>query len=283
MQNISTWLWFENQAEEAVEYYAKVFKNVKTGFTLKGPSITDGKEIVISMEFSIGDAKFGALNQNTGETFTPANSFTVNCETEDEIKALWAELSGNERIMMPLETYPFSEMFGWCADKYGVSWQLNLTKTPQKITPHLMFINKNYHHAEEAINFYASIFENAKIDNIMKEDNGDVMMSHLTLADFELTINENDYDHQFNFTDATSYVVVCDTQAELDKTWDALISDGGTPGVCFWLNDKYGVTWQVVPRELDKWLGGPKGSEVADAMFTMTRPVIKDLRAIANE
>ena len=96
-----------------------------------------GKPIgsVMTVSFQLAGQNFIAINGGPNITFTPAISFFVSCETRQELDELWKSLSNGSTVLMELGKYPFSEKFGWLEDKYGISWQLNLTTRPQKIAP----------------------------------------------------------------------------------------------------------------------------------------------------
>src|SRR6187397_2941521 len=128
-----------------------------------------------------------------------------------------------------------------------------MSKTIQKITPFLWFES----HAEEAVNFYLSIFKNSRIVNTTQygdgapQPKGSVMTISFELEGQKfMAINGGPY---VKFNDAISFVVNCDTQAEIDEFWKRL-TDGGQEVQCGWLKDKYGVTWQIVPSILGELL-----------------------------
>lgn len=154
----------------------------------------------------------------------------------------------------------------------------------QKITPFLWFNTQ----AEEAANFYVSVFKNSKITAMNRYDEngakasgmpvGSVMVASFELDGQQFTaLNGGEF---FKFSGAISFVVNCENQEEVDYYWEKL-SDGGEKGQCGWINhDKFGITWQVVPTVLDKLLADPdpiKSSNVMKAMLGMTKIVIKDL------
>ena len=143
----------------------------------------------------------------------------------------------------------------------------------KKITPFLWFD----HQAEEAANFYASIFKNSNVTSVNKVD-GRVMTVNFEL-DGQPFIGLNGGPH-FKFTEATSFFVDCDTQDEVDMFWNKL-SEGGEKSQCGWLKDKYGLSWQIVPRTLTRLLGDRdplKSKAVLDAMLKMQKIVIADLQ-----
>ena len=157
----------------------------------------------------------------------------------------------------------------------------------QKITPFLWFD----HQAEEAAKFYTSVFKNSKIGRILRYDeeaakvseSGRPVGSVLTI-EFELedqkfvTLNGGP---QFKFNESISFVVSCETQAEVDYFWKKLTADGGEESACGWLNDKFGVSWQVTPTVLIDMLhdkDSEKAERVMKAMLQMKKIDIKTLK-----
>jgi predicted 3-demethylubiquinone-9 3-methyltransferase (glyoxalase superfamily) len=120
----------------------------------------------------------------------------------------------------------------------------------QKITPFLWFDTQ----AEEAANLYVSVFKDATLLSVARYSDagpgpkGSAMTVHFTLFGQEfIALNGGPHD---TFNESVSFLVHCDTQEEVDHYWDRLIADGGAPSQCGWLKDKYGVSWQIVPRVL---------------------------------
>src|SRR4051794_19303388 len=127
MQKIVPFLWFNDQAEEAVNFYTSLFKNSKIGeLTRFGDDVPGPKGKVLTVSFQLAGQEFMALNGGPEFSFTPAVSFFVSCQTPEEVDGLWEKLSTGGTVLMELNQYPFSEKFGWVMDPYGVSWQLNL-------------------------------------------------------------------------------------------------------------------------------------------------------------
>jgi predicted 3-demethylubiquinone-9 3-methyltransferase (glyoxalase superfamily) len=139
----------------------------------------------------------------------------------------------------------------------------------KKITPFLMFDNN----ADEAMEFYVSIFKNSKIiDHGTFEIDGQEF----------LVFNGGPY---FKFSEGISLFINCDTQQEVDELWEKL-SVGGGKSQCGWVKDKFGVSWQVVPSVLRKMLNDPdpvKSKRVMDAMLRMNKIIIKDLEKAYNQ
>jgi predicted 3-demethylubiquinone-9 3-methyltransferase (glyoxalase superfamily) len=142
------------------------------------------------------------------------------------------------------------------------------------ITPFLWYDTQ----AEEAMNLYASIFKNSKVISVNRA-NGKVMSVQAELEGQRFTaLNGGPL---FKFTEATSFFVGCETQAEVDELWDKLIADGGAPGQCGWLKDKFGLSWQVVPNVLLQMLNDndpAKSTAVMNAMLKMRKLDIKGLQ-----
>jgi predicted 3-demethylubiquinone-9 3-methyltransferase (glyoxalase superfamily) len=144
----------------------------------------------------------------------------------------------------------------------------------QKITPFLWFDGK----AEEAMNFYVSIFGNAKVGKLMKGPDGSVMGVTFQLEGQQFSALNGG--PQFNFTPAISLFVDCKTQQEVDRLWSQL-SEGGEKSRCGWLKDKYGLSWQIIPSVLGKLLqdkNREKAGRVMQAMMQMDKIDIKRLK-----
>src|SRR6266496_5994397 len=126
-----------------------------------------------------------------------------------------------------------------------------MTTIAQKITPFLWFDNQ----AEEAMNFYVSIFKNSKVESVSRGPDGKAFSVSFKLEDQEfMALNAGP---EFKFTEAISFFVSCKTQAEVDELWAKLTADGGEESRCGWLKDKYGLSWQIIPTALGKMLNDP--------------------------
>ena len=144
----------------------------------------------------------------------------------------------------------------------------------KKITPFLWFDDQ----AEEAMNFYVSIFKNSKILSVSPGPNGKAFTVSFELDGQEITALNGG--PEFKFTEAISFFVNCETQAEVDELWEKLLA-GGEESQCGWLKDKYGLSWQIVPTALGRLLGDPdptKAQRVMQAMLKMRKIDIKMLQ-----
>ena len=155
----------------------------------------------------------------------------------------------------------------------------------KKITPFLWFDGQ----AEEAMNHYVSIFKSAKIGNVSRWGKaGPGVEGTVMSATFELEGQEFfalNGGPNFKFTPAISFFITCETQEEVDNFWNKL-SDGGRTDRCGWLQDKFGLSWQVVPSVLNKYLQDPdktKAARVMQAMMTMEKLEIAGLQAAYNQ
>jgi predicted 3-demethylubiquinone-9 3-methyltransferase (glyoxalase superfamily) len=150
----------------------------------------------------------------------------------------------------------------------------------QKISPFLWFDDQ----AEEAMNFYVSVFKNSKVGNVTRYgDAGPGPKGSVMTASFELegqpftALNGGPH---FKFTEAVSFFVSCETQAEVDELWDKL-SEGGQTQQCGWLKDKFGLSWQIIPVALMELMNDPdpeKSRRVMESMLQMTKIDIAKLR-----
>jgi predicted 3-demethylubiquinone-9 3-methyltransferase (glyoxalase superfamily) len=129
MQQVTTLLMFTGRAEEAMSLYTSLFKRSKIiSVTRYGANEAGAEGTVQHATFTLNDQEFMCIDSNVEHafTFTPSISLYVRCQTEDEIERVFATLSQDGQVFMPLDQYPFSKKFGWLSDRFGVSWQLSL-------------------------------------------------------------------------------------------------------------------------------------------------------------
>ncbi|MBI4302864.1 MAG: VOC family protein [Chloroflexi bacterium] len=293
MQKITPHLWFDNQAEEAVNFYISIFKNSKlvniTRYGEAGAEVSGRpKGTVMTLAFQLDGQEFMALNGGPIFKFTPAVSFFVNCKHPQELDELWRRLADGGTVLMELDKYPFAEKYGWLQDKYGLSWQLVLASRTQKITPFLLFVGEQHGKAEEAMNRYVSIFPDSHIATIERygkgeqDPEGTVKYAEFSLNGQEFIAMESAMEHQFTFNEAISFVVSCETQKEVDYYWEKL-SEGGDEKAqqCGWLKDNYGLSWQIVPTILGEMLqdeDAKKTERVMKALLQMKKLDIETLK-----
>lgn len=292
MQKITTHLWFDKEAKEAAEFYVSLFKDSKIKDTTVLKNTPSGSVDIVTIELS--GQGFTLLSAGPLFKFTPAISFLVACETKEETDALWEELSKGGAALMPLGEYPFSERYGWTQDRYGLSWQIMFMggqEVKQKITPTLMFVGDVCGKAEEAIHFYGSVFHDSKVGAAMRYSAGQEPDKEGTLAHASFTLEGQEFaamdsarEHKFNFNEAISFLVHCETQEEIDTYWEKL---SAVPAAeqCGWLKDKYGVSWQIIPTAMDEMFKNKdpeKLARVTEAFLKMKKFNIAELKKAAE-
>jgi predicted 3-demethylubiquinone-9 3-methyltransferase (glyoxalase superfamily) len=152
-----------------------------------------------------------------------------------------------------------------------------------KIAPCLWFDGK----AEEAANFYVTLLPDSRIDKITRAPSdypagkaGSVLTVDFTLAGQQfIGLNGGP---EFQFNEAVSFTINCEDQAEVDRLWSALTADGGAPVQCSWLKDRYGLSWQIVPKILPRLLSDPdrdKARRVMEAMMKMVKIDVAEIQA----
>lgn len=281
MQKITSHLWFDKEAKEAATFYTSVFKDahITSENTLHNTPSGDVDVLTIDLlghEFTLISA--GPLFK-----FTPAVSFLVACNTKEEVDELWKKFSEGGTALMELATYPFSEKYGWVQDKYGLSWQVMFMgdeSIKQRIIPTMMFVGDVCGKAEEAINFYTSVFHNTKIGDSMRYGKDEKPDKEGTIKHIAFTLEGQDFAamdsarrHNFSFNEAISFIVKCNTQEEIDYYWEKL-SAVPESEQCGWLKDKYGFSWQIVPTVMDQMFKDKdeeKLARVTDAFLKMKK------------
>ncbi len=270
MQKITSHLWFDKEAREAAEFYISIFKDSEIKNTTTLHNTPSGSVDVVTIE--LYGQQFTLISAGPLFKFNPSVSFLVACNTKEEVDALWENLSEGGSALMELGEYPFSEKYGWVQDKYGLSWQVMFMgdrKIKQRIIPTLMFVGDVCGRAEEAINFYSSVFHNAKVGDILRYNKGEepdkpgtIKHAAFTLEGQEFAAMDSAREHNFTFNEAISFMVHCHTQEEIDYYWGKL-SANPKAEQCGWLKDKYGLSWQIVPTIMDEMLKDKDSKKIA--------------------
>ena len=270
MHKITPHLWFDKEAVEAAEFYASTFPDSQVTDVRVLHDTPSGDTDVVS--FELWGQPFMAISAGPLFTFNPSVSFLVACATTAEVDRLWGPLSDGGTPLMPLDSYPFSERYGWVQDKYGLSWQISHAgeeAITQRITPTLMFVGEVCGKAEEAVAYYTSLFPDSKVGYVLRygageEPDAEGMIRHagFWLAGQEFAAMDSARDHDFGFNEAISFMVGCDTQEEIDHYWDSL-SAVPEAEQCGWLKDRYGLAWQVLPSSMDTMLRTGTPDQVA--------------------
>lgn len=277
MQKIAPHLWFDTQAKEAVEYYCSIFPNSKiTSSVVLRDTPSGDTDFLI---FSLDGYDMMAISAGPYFKINPSISFILNFDPSQDAKAqahleeLWGRLVEEGEALMPLQEYPFSKLYGWVKDRFGVTWQLMLTNPEGEprpfITPALMFASDNTGKAEEAIKFYQSVFRGAKPGTMARypeatgpAKKGDVMFADFMLENQWFSAMDSGVEQSFTFNEAISLLINCDTQEEIDYYWEKL-SVVPEAEQCGWLKDKYGLSWQVSPSALNDMMRDGTPEQIA--------------------
>ncbi|HJU74613.1 MAG TPA: VOC family protein, partial [Gemmatimonadaceae bacterium] len=236
-------LWFDDNAVEAAKFYGSVFpeSHVDSVTPLPADSPSGPVGSVDIVEFELFRQPFMAINAGPLFQFNPSISFMVNFdplffgppasrekEARKKIDEVWEKLSADGKALMPIGKYPFSERYGWVQDKYGLSWQLILTKPEggdprPPVVPSLMFTEENSGKAAEAVDFYLSVFRNSKRGVLFRygpnqppDKEGTVMFSDFMLENQWFAAMDSAQPHGFVFNEAISLMVNCEDQNDID-------------------------------------------------------------------
>ena len=296
MLPIKPHIWFDqDKAKEAAEFYAALLPNSAVNYASHFSMPGGGQCEVV--EFKLAGQQFlGISAPYPGLKINPSISFFINFapshdpDAAKHIDEVWSKLTDGGTIMMPLDRYDFSERYGWLGDKYGISWQLILTKPEGEerpvIVPSLMYTGDMAGKANEALDFYCSVFRDGKrgITAPRPQDMGPDKAGTLMYADFQvdstwMAAMDSAHQHGFTFNDAVSLLISCDTQEEIDYLWSALTA-GGQPGQCGWLKDKYGVSWQVTSKVMQDAMKNGSPEQIARVTGTFMTMQKVDVAAI---
>lgn len=291
MQKLIPFLWFDKEARQAAEFYQNCFGDVDITSSYTISDTPSGEVEVISLK--IFDFEFQFMSAGPEFKLNPSVSYHIACTSPEEVDTIWDKLSVGGKVLMELGSYPFSPRYGWVEDKFGVSWQIICVtdkKGKQRVTPVLMFVGENCGKAEEAVNFYSSIFKNSSVepfyrytDNQAPDKAGSVKYVSFVLENITFGAMDSALDHKFAFNEATSFLINCQDQKELDYYWYALSADI-TAEQCGWLKDKYGLSWQVAPYDIEKYMNGSKEqlAKLYKVLFEMKKLDIAELDRAYN-
>ena len=288
MQKIVPSLWFDQEALEAARFYTSLFEHSQLNWVTVIKDTPSGDSEQLS--FTLEGLEFFAISAGPIFTLNPSVSFSVYCQTIEEVDRLWEALREDGTVLMELGTYPFNERFGWLNDKYGLSWQLMYVTEPteQKIYPSLLFVGDQYRKVDEALAFYADVFANTAVGEVYRygtneggEDPEAVMFSSIRLEGTSFLLSESSLEHNFSFNESISFIVYCEDQAEIDYYWEKM-SAVPEAEQCGWLKDQFGVSWQITPREMDEMMKSDDEAAKARAVASFLPMKKLDIQAIRD-
>lgn len=302
-QKITPCLWFDANCEEAVAFYTDVFPNSQITHLQRYPEGMDGPMAamagkVLTAVFELDGYAFQALDGGPQFTLNPSISLMLNFDpsvdpdARGNLETLWAHLSEGGQTLMELGEYPWSPLYGWTQDRFGVSWQLILSDAEGEprpfIMPAMLFVGDVCGKAAEALRTYVDLFADSRLGMIvnyppgMEPESADsTMFGEACLAGQWFTAMDSAADHKFGFNEAFSLSIECETQEEVDHFFDAL-SAVPEAEQCGWLKDRFGLSWQVVPRQLGEFMTDPdpeRTGRVMNAFMSMKKFDIAALQA----
>lgn len=299
MQKIIPNIWLNDTAKQLADHYQKIFDNfslLRTAYYPDAGQAIHGHQAgdVLTMEFAIDGFRFIALNGGPSFSPNPSISFSYFCDSAEQVDQLHHKLAEGGQILMELDSYDFAPRYSWLNDKFNVSWQI--IQAPKlngyTIVPHLSFVQHQAGHAEQAIDFYTSVFPDSAIGQLHRygpnqigESDHNLSHADFVVLDQPLTAMDSSQDHQFNFSEGISLMVTCQDQAEIDKLWADLSADPQVEA-CGWLKDKYGLSWQISPIQLDEMLhqGTPdQVKAVTEAFLAMKKFDIAKLQQVYDQ
>lgn len=281
-------LWFDTQAAEAADFYLNAFENSRRLGRTSLRGTPSGEVDVHTLE--IEDLHLMLISAGPAFRINPAVSFMVSLPTREAVRSLWDALSEGGQALMPLDRYDFSEYYGWIEDRFGVSWQIMHTgdrPIRTRIRPTLMFAGPKAGRAEEAVRFYGSVFGDSDIGMLSRygenapPPNTPEMLnySEFVLGGQGFAAMDSAYTHDFDFNEAVSILVNCDTQEEIDRLTDELSADPEAEQ-CGWVRDRFGVSWQLSPTALSEWMHDADPEAVARLTQALLRMKRLDIAAL---
>ncbi|WP_285727962.1 VOC family protein [Psychromicrobium xiongbiense] len=308
-QRIVANIWCNRTAEEAGAFYAGIFPRASSRVTARYP--TEGlldfqREFAgepLTVEVDLDGYRISLINAGSEFRPNPAISFLLNADplrfggdeaaARDWIHQTWTLLAEGGTALMALGEYPQSPLYGWVEDRYGVSWQLMLTAPTgvpaPAIIPVLVFGGPVQNSAREAIDLYTGLIPDSALGRIveypavggpavddLETDGtgaaGSVMFADFFLAGQAFAAMDSRVAQDFTFTPGLSLQIDCGSQDEIDHLWEAL-STVPEAEQCGWLVDPFGVSWQVVPANMDELMERP---DAFQHMMAMKKLVIAD-------
>ncbi|MGO1399357.1 MAG: VOC family protein [Brevibacterium yomogidense] len=280
-------IWHDRTAVEASAFYTSAFREARE--TARSHYPTEGLQDfqksfageVVTIDLEIHGRPLALINADDTFRPNPSAGFMLHFSPQiaDDPHAYLDEvhdrLAVGATTLMPLDEYPFSARYAWIEDRYGVSWQLFLTEqdAPARpfLVPALMFCGTAQNRAAEAVAAYTSLYPGSEVGTVATypEQTGPAAAGSTMYSDFRLgpgsddpradewlTAMDSGVEQPFTFTEGFSLMVRADGQDDLDRLWSVLSTDPSAEQ-CGWCRDEFGVSWQVVPRDLEDLMARP--------------------------
>lgn len=287
-QKITPSLWFDNNAEEAMNFYCEIFPNSSVNHVERYPDESldehfrgmSGK--VINGQFTLWDMQFSCIDGGPAFALNPSISLFVVFDTAEEVDAAWGKLIDGGEALMEINSYPWAKRYGWLRDKFGLTWQLSCgdnDMTGRRIRPMLTFTQEYAGKAQAAMEYYASLFPDSGVDmSVHYEENEGDDPAYLKHAVFHLAgqgflAMDSGANHEFVCNEALSFVVPCKDQEEIDRYWERLSAHPENEQ-CGWCKDQFGVSWQIIPADMGSLMQSPGAMQ---RMMSMKKLVISEL------
>lgn len=301
MQKIVPCLWFDQNCEEAMNFYVSSFPDSKLLDVMYYPEQAKGEHLqgmdgkVLNGIFELGGQRFFALDGGPTFKFNQSISFLLHfnpaqdAQAANKLQALWNKLIEGGEALINIGEHPFSKKYGWLKDKFGVTWQLILMNPDDEARPFampdLLFNGPRANQANAAIEFYTSVYPDARVmqnvpypadSGLAKK--GSVMYGDFMLGDSAFAVMDAPAEMDVPFNEAISFMVNCDDQAEIDYYWEKL---SAVPAAeqCGWVKDKFGISWQIIPKNMGELIKTPAAME---AMMKMHKIDIATLEQAAR-
>lgn len=303
MQKLVPNIWCNQNADEVAQFYAETFPNAETTNHQRYPTegLLDFQQPMAGKTLTIDVSIDGFLITmiNADDTFTPNPSISFminNTAGREETDRLWSCLTDGGQVLMPLQEYPFNEYYGWVQDRFGVSWQImthqaNKCEQPY-IYPHLMFGGAAQNRAAEAMEHYTQVFDDSRVlaqttyGDMGQPDPDDqnptdpqtpitarsIVFGLAELAGQTVGFMDSGVRQPFSFTGGVALLVNAHGQDQLDRYWDSLSANPDAEQ-CGWLQDKFGLAWEIVPDNLDQLMQRPGAYQ---KLMQMKKIVIAD-------
>ncbi|ALO68111.1 glyoxalase family protein [Arthrobacter alpinus] len=277
MQRIVPNVWCQGNAVEVGEFYAAVLPQSSATTTMNYPTegLLDfqrdfaGQALVVDV--SVRGYQIRLINAGNEFRPTPAISFILNTDPllfdggEDEartsIHSIWEAFAEGGQVRMELDEYPFSKLYGWVEDRFGVNWQLMLSDPAGDrrpfVIPQFLFTGP-VAQAQQAIELYTGLLADSSIGMLMphQDEAAGIMFAEFNLAGQWFSGMDAGTDHHFTFSPGLSLEVSCADQEEIDRLWEVL-SSVPEAEQCGWVVDRFGVSWQIVPENMGELMQHP--------------------------